>query len=58
MTDQRADEVRKHLNRVIEILQPYALSSGPFNNPKTVETAIGLARFYLQRAELALSRMP
>ena len=31
MTDQATDELRRHLNQVIEILQPYALSGGPLN---------------------------
>jgi hypothetical protein len=46
-----ADELRRHLNQVIEILQPYALSSGGFQNTKNLETAIGLARLHLSRAE-------
>jgi hypothetical protein len=52
------DEVRKLLYRVIDLLQPYALSSGPFNNVQNLETAIGLARFYLSRAERLIDRLP
>lgn len=58
MTDCAADDLRRHLNHVIEILQPYALSSGAFSNPKNLETAIGLARVYLDRAERLLDKLP
>jgi len=36
---------------VIDVLQLYARTSGPFKNVQNLETAIGLARFYLSRAE-------
>jgi hypothetical protein len=58
MSNQDADELRKQLNRAIEVLQPYALSSGPFNNIQNLETAIRLARLYLSRAERLLERLP
>ena len=48
--EQISHELRQHLNQVIEILQPYAMSSEPIKNRKTLETAIGLAQFYLARA--------
>jgi hypothetical protein len=57
MTDQVADELRKHLNQVINILQPYALSSGPINKQQA-DTAIKLAMVYLQWADRALDRLP
>jgi hypothetical protein len=46
MTDQATDELRRHLSQVIEILQPYALSSGPINK-QNATTAIRLAAVYL-----------
>jgi hypothetical protein len=42
MNDQATDEIRRHLSQVIEILQPYALSSGPLNK-QNATTAIRLA---------------
>jgi hypothetical protein len=52
-----ADEGRL-LYRVIVLLHPYARSSGPFNNVQNLETAIGLARFYLSCAERLIDRLP
>jgi hypothetical protein len=57
MADQVADELRRHLNQVITILQPYALSSGPINRQQA-DTAISLAAVYLQWADRALGRLP
>jgi hypothetical protein len=57
MTDQVADELRKHLNQVINILQSYALSSGPIDKQQA-DTAIKLAMVYLQWADRALDRLP
>jgi hypothetical protein len=48
--EQISAEIRQHLNQVIDILQPYAMSSRSIKNRKTLETAIGLAQFYLSRA--------
>jgi hypothetical protein len=53
-----ANELRKHFNRAIAILQPYPLSSGPFNKRRNLETATRLARLYLSRAEKILDEMP
>lgn len=52
-----ADELRRHLNQVINILQPYALSSGPIDKQR-VETAIKLAAVYLAWAGRAIERLP
>jgi hypothetical protein len=57
MTDQVAGELRKHLNQVINILQPYALSSGSINKQQA-DTAIRLAAVYLSWADRALGRLP
>jgi hypothetical protein len=57
MADQVADELRRHLSQVIEILQPYALSSGPINK-QNATTAIRLAAVYLSWADRALDRLP
>jgi hypothetical protein len=57
MTDQVADDLRRHLNQVITILQPYALSSGPINK-QHADTAIKLAAVYLSWADRALDRLP
>jgi hypothetical protein len=57
MSDQATDELRRHLNQVIKILQPYALSSGPINK-QNAETAIRLAAIYLSWADRALDRLP
>jgi hypothetical protein len=57
MTDQVTDELHRHLNQVITILQPHALSSGPINKQHT-DTAIKLAAVYLQWADRALDRLP
>jgi hypothetical protein len=56
MDDRAADE-RRHLNQVIQILQPYALSSGPLNK-QHVETAVRLAAVYLSWADRAIERLP
>jgi hypothetical protein len=57
MPDQTADELRKYLSQVIDILQPYALSSGPINK-QNATTAIRLAAVYLSWADRALDRLP
>jgi hypothetical protein len=57
MADQVADELRRHLNQVIQILQPYALSSGPIDKQHAT-TAIRLAAVYLVWADRALNRIP
>jgi hypothetical protein len=57
MNDQATDEIRRHLNQVITILQPYALSSGPLDK-KNATTAIRLAAVYLSWADRALDRLP
>jgi hypothetical protein len=41
---------------VIDILQPYALSSGPINK-QNATTAIRLAAVYLSSADRALDRL-
>jgi hypothetical protein len=51
------DELRQHLNQVINILQPYALSSGPIDKQRA-DTAIKLAAVYLQWADRAVGRLP
>jgi hypothetical protein len=57
MSDQTADELRKYLSQVIDILQPYALSSGVINK-QNATTAIRLAAVYLSWADRALDRLP
>jgi hypothetical protein len=57
MNDQVADEIRRHLDQVISILPPYALSSGPINK-QNATTAIRLAAVYLSWADRALDRLP
>jgi hypothetical protein len=57
MTDPVADELRKHLNQVINTLQPCAHSNGPINKQQA-DTAIKLAMAYLQWADRALGRLP
>jgi hypothetical protein len=57
MTDPVADELRKHLNQVINTLQPCAHSSGPINKQQA-DTAIKLAMAYLQWADRAHGRLP
>lgn len=57
MNDPATDELRKHLNQVINILQPYALSSGPIDKQR-VETAIRLAAVYLAWADRATEKLP
>jgi len=46
-----------HLDQVISILQPYALSTGSINK-QNVTTAIRLAAVYLSWAGRALDRLP
>jgi len=46
MNDQVADGIRRHLDQVISILPPYALSTGPINK-QNATTAIRLATAYL-----------
>jgi hypothetical protein len=50
MTDQVANELLKHLNQVINVLQSYALSNSPINKQQA-DTAIKLAMIYLQWAD-------
>jgi hypothetical protein len=57
MNDQATDEIRRHLSQLIEILRPYALSSGPLNK-QNATTAIRLAAVYLSLADRALDRLP
>jgi hypothetical protein len=51
------DELREQLNRVIEILRPYARSSGRFNDPADVRTAIASAEVALSRARRLASKL-
>ena len=57
MNDQATDEIRRHLNQVITILQPYALSSGSLDK-QNATTAIRLAAVYLSWADRALDKLP
>jgi hypothetical protein len=53
------NEIRSQLAMVIQILQPYARSSGPFNDWRDLRTAIGIALQYVERAQLlANHRLP
>jgi hypothetical protein len=52
-----SNELREHLNRVIEILRPYAQSSGRFHNLQDVTNAINLAGMSLSRAERLVSKL-
>ena len=49
-----ADELRKHLNQVINILQPYALSSGSIKSSRPTQ----LSMVYLQWADRAIEKLP
>jgi hypothetical protein len=57
MNDQVADEIRRHLDQVISILQPYVLSTAPINK-QNATTAIRLAAVYLSWADRAPDRLP
>jgi hypothetical protein len=46
------NEIRQQMGLVIQVLQPYARSSGPFNDWDDLRVAIKLARQYVERAEL------
>jgi hypothetical protein len=52
-------EIREHLLRVIEIVRPYARSTGRFHNREDLRTAISSATVSLERAEfLADHKLP
>jgi hypothetical protein len=56
---QLENDIRQQMGLVIQVLQPYARSSGPFNDWDDLRVAIKLARQYIERAELlADHRLP
>jgi hypothetical protein len=52
----RDDEIRSQLLTVLQVLQPYARSTGRFHNVDDLRAAISLASQYLKRAELLAER--
>jgi hypothetical protein len=55
--DHASNELREHLARVVEILRPYAQSSGQFHSQQDVATAISLASVSLSRAGRLVERL-
>ena len=53
-----ASEIREQLHRVIEILRPYANSTGKFHNSADVRVAISLAQVALERAAHLAAKQP
>jgi hypothetical protein len=49
---QVENDIRQQMGLVIQVLQPYARSSGQFNDWDDLRVAIRLARQYVERAEL------
>jgi hypothetical protein len=59
MTDHTAveTELREQLQRVVEIVRPYANSHGHFHNALDVRTAVELAGIALERARKLAERL-
>jgi hypothetical protein len=53
----RDDEIRAQLLTVLQVLQPYARSTGQFHNIDDLRAAITLALQYLERAQLLALRL-
>jgi hypothetical protein len=51
------DQVREQLLRCIELLQPYARSSGKFSDPVDVRVALDLATVCLSRAATLATKL-
>jgi hypothetical protein len=49
---QVENDIRSQMGLVIQVLRPYAQSSGSFNDWQDLRHAIRLARQYIERAEL------
>jgi hypothetical protein len=49
---QVENDIRAQLSMAIQVMRPYAQSSGSFNDWQDLRHAIRLARQYIERAEL------